>query len=173
MSGTKNANIEIERKYLIKIPDMDILKSQPNYNESYIEQMYISSENDGTFKGDRIRKRVYPDVTKYYKTHKEYISGLSKIEIENEISEEEYRELSKRLLPNSRVIRKVRHCFDFEGQVVELDIYEFWSDKATAEVEIESEEQAVTLPKFIEVIADVTGDKSYSNFALAELKKEE
>ena len=57
--------------------------------------------------------------------------------------------------------------------MVELDIYEFWSDKATAEVEIESEEQVVTLPKFIKVIADVTGDKSYSNFALAEIKNEE
>ena len=173
MSGTKNTNIEIERKYLIKIPDMNILKSQPNYNASYIEQMYLSSQKDGTFKGDRIRKRVYSDVTKYYKTHKEYIRGFSKLEIEDEISEEEYKELSKRILSNSRVIKKVRHCFDFEGQVVELDIYEFWNDKATAEVEIENEEQTVTLPEFIKVIADVTGDKSYSNFALAEIKNEE
>lgn len=167
MSDTVGKHIEIERKYLIKIPDMAVLKSQPNYNASFIEQMYISSDSSGTFKGDRIRKRVYPNETKYYKTHKEYISGLSKIEIEDEITEEEYGKLSERILPDSRAIRKVRHCFDFEGQVVELDIYEFWSDKATAEVEIESEKQAVTLPGFIEIIADVTGDKSYSNYSLS------
>ena len=167
MSDTVGAHIEIERKYLIKIPDIDVLKAQPNYNSSFIEQIYISADGSGTFKGDRIRKRVYSDVTKYYKTHKEYISGLSKIEIEDEISEDEYKELAKRILPHSRAIRKVRHCFDFNGQVVELDIYEFWSDKATAEVEIEDEKQVVTLPNFIEVIADVTGDKSYSNCSLS------
>ena len=167
MSDTVGAHIEIERKYLIKIPDIDVLKAQPNYNSSFIEQIYISADSSGTFKGDRIRKRVYSDVTKYYKTHKEYISGLSRIEIEDEISEDEYNELAKRRLPDSRAVRKVRHCFDFNGQVVELDIYEFWSDKATAEVEIEDEKQAVTLPNFIEVIADVTGDKSYSNYSLS------
>lgn len=163
-------NIEIERKYLIEIPDIDILKAQPNYNASEIEQMYISIDGSGEYKGDRIRKRAFSDVTKYYQTHKEYISGMSKIEIEGEISEEEYKLLSKKKLPDSRVIRKVRHCFDFEGQVLELDIYEFWKDKATVEVELESEEQKVTLPEFIKVIKDVTDDKSYSNFALSFLR---
>lgn len=164
-------NIEIERKYLIEIPDIDILKAQPNYNASFIEQMYISTDGSGEYKGDRIRKRVYSDVTKYYKTHKEYITGMSKIEIEDEISKEEYEILSKMKLPGSRVIRKVRHCFDFEGQMPELDIYEFWKDRATVEVELESEDQAVTLPEFIKVIEDVTDDKSYSNFALSFLSE--
>ncbi|MBQ3691956.1 MAG: hypothetical protein II931_01340 [Clostridia bacterium] len=160
-------HIEIERKYLIEIPDIEVLKSQPNYNASFIEQMYISADGSGEYKGDRIRKRVYDDVTKYYKTHKEYISGLSKLEIEDEISEEEYQKLSENILPNSRAVRKVRHCFDFNNQVVELDVYEFWSDKATAEVEIDSESRTVTLPEFIKIIADVTGDKAYSNYALS------
>ncbi len=162
-------NIEIERKYLIEIPNIDILRVQPNYYASAIEQMYLASEDGDMYKGDRIRKRCYQNVTKYYKTHKEYITGITRIEIENEISAEEYEQLSNRKLPSSRVIKKVRHCFDFENQLIEIDIYEFWNDKATLEVELESEEQRVTLPEFIKVIADVTSDKSYSNYALSML----
>ena len=139
--------VEIERKYLIKIPDVDILINQKNYNSSVIEQMYIS--DDGEYKGGRIRKREYKDGCKYYKTYKENINGLSKFEVESEITAEEYELLSEKRLENTRAINKVRHCFDYLGQTFELDIYDFWSDKATLEIELESEEQAVILPEFI------------------------
>lgn len=157
--------VEIERKYLIKIPDLEVLKNQPNYNSSAIEQMYIA--DNGEYKGGRIRKREYASGCKYYKTYKENINGLSKFEVESEITAEEYNILSERRLENTRAIIKVRHCFDYQGQTFELDIYEFWNDKATLEVELESEEQKVVLPEFIEIIADVTGNKAYSNYSLA------
>ena len=166
MNGNFNGkNIEIERKYLINMPDIEVLKAQPNYSSSFIEQMYIS--DSGEFGGDRIRKREYHDITKYFKTHKENINGISKIEIEQEISEEEYNRLAEKKLSDTRAIKKGRHCFDFRGQLVELDIYEFWSDKATLEVELQHEDQEVYIPDFIEVIGDVTGDNSYSNYALS------
>ena len=158
-------SVEIERKYLIKMPDTEILKAQPGYSGSYIEQMYISGE--GSFGGDRIRKREYPDGTRYFKTHKENINGISKFETEEEISEELYDKLSKQKLVNTRAIKKVRHCFEFRGQLIEIDIYEFWDDKATLEVELQSEEQEVYLPGFIDVIEDVTGDNAYSNYSLS------
>lgn len=160
--------VEIERKYLIKIPDIAVLKTQSGYNSSFIEQIYIAE--NGRFNGDRIRKRVFIDGTRYYRTHKEDINGLSRIEIESEISAEEYERLAQRKLPDTRTIRKTRHCFEFNGQILELDIYEFWDDKATLEAELESEEQSVELPDFIEVIADVTGNKSYSNYSLSCVK---
>lgn len=160
-------NIEIERKILIEMPDIKRLEKEPGYNASFIEQMYISLDESGGYKGDRIRKRVYNNVTKYYRTHKEYITGMSRIEIENEITADEYERLSVYRLPESRVIRKVRHCFDFMSQLVEVDIYEFWADKATVEIELEDEEQDFVLPDYFKVIEDVTTDKSYSNFALS------
>ena len=87
-------NLEIERKYLIDIPDMDILRSQKSYSSSQIEQMYLCSDDSGDYKGDRIRKRSFDNETKYYKTHKEFITGFTKLEIEEEISADEYSGLS-------------------------------------------------------------------------------
>lgn len=157
--------VEIERKYLIKMPDLEILKAQPEYDSSIIEQIYILE--NGVFCGGRIRKRIFKNQTKYYETHKKNINGLSKFEIEEEITADVYEQLSHDIVPKSRPIRKTRHCFAFKGQLLELDIYEFWKDNATVEVELGSEQQTVILPDFIEVIADVTGNRNYSNYSLS------
>ena len=162
--------VEIERKYLIMIPDMSIVMAQENYSSSRIEQMYLCSEDK--YAGDRIRKREYTDGCKFYRTHKEDINGLSRFETEEEITADEYECLSAKKLCGTRIIKKVRHCFDCSGLTFELDIYDFWNDKATLEVGLTSEEQEVSLPDFIGVIEDVTGDKAYSNFALASLGDE-
>ncbi len=164
--------LEIERKYLIEIPDLDVLSSQPNYSRSEIEQIYLSE-------GGRIRMRRYLTLTednsgdctaekvKYYRTYKESVGGISRIEIENEITAQEYMRLSEHKAVNTRAIHKVRHCFTYGELLFELDIYDFWDDKATLEVELESEEQAVSIPPFISVIRDVSCDKAYTNFALS------
>lgn len=163
--------VEIERKFLVRIPDMSVVKSQENYSSSYIEQMYLCGGEKGI--GDRIRKREYSDFCKYYRTHKENINGISKFETEEEITAEEYVRLSEKKLPGTGIIKKVRHCFDYNGLTFELDIYDFWDDKATLEAELTSEEQEVALPDFINVIADVTLDKAFSNFSLAALCNDE
>ena len=48
-------NLEIERKYLIKMPDMEELRKAENYDWSEIEQVYVNDTMDGMF--GRIRKR--------------------------------------------------------------------------------------------------------------------
>ncbi len=151
---------EIERKWLIEIPDISIMESMTGYECSAIEQIYLSGS-------DRVRKRDYVTFVKYYRTHKENISGISRYEEESEITEDEYIRLSGQRLKNSRVISKKRHCFRYHGQIIEIDLYDFWDDKATMEIELETEDQKVFLPDFIKVIAEVTGDKDYSNYALA------
>ena len=50
-------NAEIERRWLIKIPNMAELEKQKDCNVSSIEQIYIS--DNGSFNGDRIRKRDF------------------------------------------------------------------------------------------------------------------
>lgn len=157
--------VEIERKFLVEIPDIELLKKQDNYNSSAIEQIYISG--DGVCTGGRIRKREFSNGCKFYKTFKENISDVSRIEIETEITEDEYSALAKNILCETCAINKVRHCFDYKGQTFELDVYSFWDDKATLEIELESEEQPVDLPGFVRVIKEVTGDRSYTNYSLA------
>ncbi len=151
---------EIERKWLIQLPDMSVMESMPGYECSAIEQIYLSDS-------DRIRRRDYGDRIVYYHTHKENINGISRFEEEREITRAEYMTLSKKRLPGARSINKRRHCFEYCGQIVEIDIYDFWSDTATMEIELKSEDQQVFIPDFIEVIKEVTGDKNYSNYGLA------
>ena len=56
----------------------------------------------------------------------------------------------------------------YNSEYFELDIYPFWSDRATLEIELLDENQPYTLPDFISVIREVTFEKEYRNFALAQ-----
>lgn len=160
-----NSGIEIERKYLIKMPDTEKLRQTDNYDFSEIEQVYVSDTMDGMF--GRIRKRGKNGVYKYYKTFKKDVTAVTRIEIESEISEEEYTELKKHCREGFGIIEKTRHVFDYKGLTFELDIFPFWNDKAFLEAEVSSEDTEIPIPPFIEVIKEVTEDPSCRNSALA------
>ncbi len=152
---------EIERKYLIEYPDLNILE---NYPKSEISQTYLKT-NDGMT--SRVRKRTTNGVTKYIFTEKKRITDVKCIENERELSSEEYEELLKLADTERRTVIKTRYCIPFNGRVVEVDLYPFWSDRAIAEVEMENEDEAVTLPEFIKVIREVTAEKAYKNYSIA------
>ena len=80
---------EIERKYLIEYPDLNILESYP---KSDIAQTYLKT-NDGMT--SRVRKRTSEGVTKYIFTEKKRITDVKCIENERELSAVEYEELLK------------------------------------------------------------------------------
>lgn len=158
-------NLEIERKYLIKMPDMEKLEKTENYGWSEIEQIYVEDTMDGMF--GRIRKRGKNGVYKYFKTFKKDVTAVTRIEIESEISEKEYSDLKQRRRRGFGIINKVRHVFDYKGLTFELDVFPFWKDKAFLEAEVSSEDTEIPIPDFIEVIKEVTDDISYRNSALA------
>ena len=152
---------EIERKFLIEYPDLNILE---NYPRSDIAQTYLKT-NDGFT--SRVRKRTTDSVTKYIFTEKKRITDVKCIENERELSAEEYEELLKLADPERKTVYKTRYCLPYGGRVVEVDVYPFWSDRAIAEVEMEGEEEDVRLPEFIKVIREVTSEKAYKNVAIA------
>ena len=152
---------EIERKYLIEYPDLIILE---NYPKSDIAQTYLKT-NDGMT--SRVRKRTSGGVTKYIFTEKKRITDVKCIENERELSAVEYEELLKLADTERRTVIKTRYCVPYNGRVVEVDIYPFWSDRAIAEVEMESEDEEVCLPDFIKVIRDVTAERAYKNASIA------
>lgn len=168
----KNNNTETERKYLIKYPDISVLEKKDNYSYSQIEQAYVEDSLDGMF--GRIRKRGKEGRYRYYKTFKRDITAVKRIEIETEISVEEYQKLMEKRRKGFAVIEKTRHVFSFEGHVFEVDVFPFWKDKAFMEVELEDENEEIKLPPFVEIIEEVTEDLRYRNSALsAELGKGE
>ena len=81
--------LEIERKYLVEMPDMNIVQKCEGYQKSHIEQLYLDKPAEG-----RIRKREYSDKCVCYHTVKQDVTDVSRIEVEKEISQSEYERLS-------------------------------------------------------------------------------
>ncbi len=156
--------LEIERKFLIEYPDTARLDVLSAGDRSEISQTYLVAEA-GT--SERVRARTRGGVTVYTHNTKIKLSHMKRVELEDEISEAEYKELLKRADPKCRTIEKVRYCVPHGGFVFEIDIFPFWNDKAFMEVEMPSEDTAVELPDFVKIIREVTEDNRYTNHALA------
>lgn len=156
--------LEIERKFLIEYPDIALLDRLSNGNRSEISQTYLVAEA-GT--SERVRARTRGGVTVYTHNTKIKLSHMKRVELEDEISEAEYKELLTRADPKCRTIEKVRYCVPHGGFVFEIDIFPFWNDKAFMEVEMPSEDTQVELPDFVQIIREVTEDNRYTNHALA------
>ena len=154
---------EIERKYLIAMPDPTFLEA--NASPSEIEQTYLTPPDHNVTA--RVRKRGREGDWTYTHTQKIRLSDLRRIEDEREIDAEEYRQLLLQADPRKRVIRKTRWVLPWRGQSFEIDVYPFWTDRAIMEIEIEDEGQAVELPPQILILREVTADLRYTNASLA------
>ncbi len=156
---------EIERKFLVAYPNAKALAAMPHCRVFQIEQTYLCPAEAGAT--ERVRKVTEGDKVSYIHTIKRRVNALRAIEEEKRISEEEYAALLARRDVTLRTIRKTRYAFPFGGRTVEVDLFDFWSDRAVAEVEIESEESKIVLPPFLTVLADVSEDARYKNVNLA------
>lgn len=152
---------EIERKFLIEMPDLEMLEKMPECRRVPITQAYFQTPDEGAF---RVRKR---GEHTYIKTVKKKISEIRRIEIENSLTKEEYDYYMAMKMYCAGVISKDRYCIAYGGTYYELDVYPFWSDKATLEIELLSEDEPYTIPGFVKVIREVTEEKKYRNKAMA------
>lgn len=151
---------EIERKFLIKMPDISLLTENKECKSVYIMQTYLKDKT-------RIRKLETDNKAVYIKTIKRKISDITRIEEENEISKKEYDELFKFADPDRQTITKTRYKYPFMNKVLEIDIFPFWSDRAFLEIELKSENENFSIPPFIEIIKEVTPKPQYTNYSLA------
>ena len=155
-------NFEIERKFLIRYPGREVIESS---DRTEIVQTYLRPENGaGT---ERVRKRSRDGKSVYTHTVKKRISDVRRLEFENEISAEEYEELLKRADSGRNVIYKSRLCYNYRGQMFEIDLYPFWSDRAVMELELKNEGQEIYFPPEIEIIKEISSDRRYTNAAIA------
>ena len=157
-------NVEIERKFIIKLPNLAVLKELSSYTESEIEQIYLDSPCGRTH---RIRKRNRGGKCSYTETEKIRIDEISAFENEREITKEEYLALSKRQKSGTHPIIKRRLTLEYDGFVFEIDVYPEWEKTCIMEVEMPKREANPALPPFIEVVEEVTGKKEYSNAKMA------
>ena len=159
---TETVNLEIERKFLVEFPDIDTLDVKRCIS---ITQTYLKDGKDGSQR--RVRKISDNGILSYTYTEKIFESPVVRHEKEKEISESEYNELLFQAKKEFTPVIKTRYCFDYKCQLFELDTYPFSDKLAVMELELSDPEQVICLPDSVKVIREVTGEKLYSNSALA------
>ena len=162
MPDSKAGNIllELKRSFLDdkkEIQDKIVdIETEIRQCKDYIESLNKKDENDYNMFSPRSASRVYKDQV-YEK----------RIEIEDYISNEEYYAYLNRRDCVQGMISKDRYCLAWHWQYFELDVYPFWADKATIEIELLSEDQPFELPDFLTLIRDVSYEKEFRNKQLA------
>ena len=143
--------MEIERKFLVgALPSLD------GYKHSEIVQGYVSFSPE-------IRVRKLDD--KYYRTEKGE-GMIVREETETEIDREAAEEMFKKIKTN--LIEKTRYYIPYNKFTIELDIYKgIFKGLIVAEVEFESEGEAISFVPPLWFGEDITRDKSYKNMVLA------
>ena len=116
--------IEIERKFLIRLP---VLDNVPDCRVRKITQTYLK-EIPGKSVERRVRRIEEDGQVSYVFTKKEKLTKMSRIENEWEISEEEYREY---LTEAYSMLDKTRYSFPYENHVMEIDVYPYEIGGAT------------------------------------------
>ena len=124
--------MEIERKFLVTdINSLDLSK----YHHKTIIQDYLYVDR---FTAIRKRKISENNINKYTYTVKTAKVGISVNEIEKDITEDEYNNLS--LNPNYNTIEKERYLIPFDKYNIELDIFNgIYKGIIFAEIEFPSE----------------------------------
>ena len=151
--------MEIERKYLLKkVPEELELKEKHSISQGYISVTPV------------VRIRKYDD--EYILTIKS--AGLvERIEIEKDLSEKEYKELSTMVIGN--LIEKDRYKIPLEdGYTLELDVFHGdFEGLIIAEIEFESIEKAESYKAPGYLSCDVSNIPKYQNSSLSSMSADE
>ena len=157
--------LEIERKFLIAYPDTALLERHSCKPKAEMEQTYLTGT--GKTRSVRLRKSTVDGVTRYRRNEKQSLSGMARVELEEDLEADTYRALLEFADPRRRTIHKTRYYVPAGALTAEIDIFPFWTDRAVCEVELPDESNPVTLPDYLTVIREVTDDPRYTNAAMA------
>jgi CYTH domain-containing protein len=167
--------MEIERKYLVKLPSSWSALAElfdGILNVKRISQTYLVPE-DGE-PAARVRKTVSGltgETDTEYHFNQKVPTGDTGVhqETEHTISEKEYHKALKKADPNKCAVEKTRFVFRWHDQDFELDLFKgHLKGLAILELEMDDKDDTVELPPFLKLIKEVTKDKRFTNFALAD-----
>jgi CYTH domain-containing protein len=157
---------EIERKFLIKKPTKQQIQALGCTSITTISQTYLVRQRPETERRVRMRGSEQKGY-KYYYTEKTDNGKGSRAENEREISQAEYKQLLQQADTKLKPIHKTRYVFNYAGKKFEMDLYPFSDNYAVFEVELNSIDEPLKLPKDkLTIIKEVTDDKRYKNGSL-------
>jgi len=168
--------LEIERKFLVKFPESWSALSEMFdglMDVKRISQTYLTPKPGE--QAARVRKTVEGMTgdtnTVYHYNQKKPVEDGVHEETEREISQAKYDRYLESANKAKHSVEKTRFVFKFQDQVFELDVFKGnLKGLAILEIELENKNDKVELPPFLEVAKEVTDDKRYTNFALADKK---
>ena len=155
--------LEIERKYLIAMPDTQALRAACSHVYE-MEQTYLAAAPGVTA---RVRRRQEGEKVEYFYTEKEFRTDRTCLERERAVTEEEYHRLLVRRREEGVTLRKTRWCMLYAGRVLEIDVYPFSNDRAIMRAALPQDAPALQAPPEITVLREVTDDPAYKNRQLA------
>lgn len=162
---------EIERKYLIGYPDIELLKAMPNCDEVEILQTYLISDPNTEL---RVRQRGQNGSYSFTKTEKRNTDDPARrIEVEKRIDKDEYLKLLMHADPELHPIRKTRYLIlqRESGQYLEIDVYPGFDKFAILEIELATIDTRVKFPPYLTIFEDVTYNPDYRNKNIARTGK--
>ena len=143
-------HLEIERKYLIAMPDTRALRAACSHVYE-MEQTYLAAAPGVTA---RVRRRQEGERVEYFYTEKEFRTDRTCVERERAVTEEEYHRLLVRRREKGVTLRKTRWCMLYAGRVLEI--------------ELPDEGAPVSIPPQIRILREVTADRRLKNAVLAQ-----
>ena len=158
---------DIERKFLVEMPDLAALNQLPGCRRVEIEQAYLPTANDERL---RVRKWVEDGREIFYKTRRRRLNGR-RIEVEERLTQRSYKELLEEAGDSLELLHKSRYTIPFDGHLFQLDLYRFWQDRALVKLELNEENAELRLPPQLKLIREVTGEREYKDYTLAALDK--
>jgi CYTH domain-containing protein/predicted ATPase len=155
---------EIERKFLLR--GSPAAKDVPiGFEEVDIEQTYLLGHDAWEA---RVRRRGQHGSCTYTHTLKRPVASGQRVKIERQITGREYMALLAQADPACGTIKKRRRVFLWANQYFEWDIFlEPRAGLELLEVEVDALDAPLTLPSFLNVEREVTGDEEYANYTIA------
>ena len=151
-----------KRKFLVKMPDCEILEKAHDVQPIDMMQTYLLSSEPGLER--RIRQQRSGGLPMYFYTQKRIAEDGTRWVTEKPISEKDYVGYLMEADLRLHSVRKRKYRFVYDGRRMELDIYPFSDDKAVLFVYGGD----AALPPELELIREVSNEDEYKNRALAD-----
>lgn len=151
-----------KRKYLITMPDMELLREKYRAQGIGMVQTYLRMTNPLIER--RIRRQDSGSESRYFYTEKHFRPD-GKWDTERPITEKEYHRYLLEADPDLQSVSKTKYRFVFDSRRFEIDVYPFSGERAV--MFCYSEDDGAGLPPETEVIREVTGQPEYKNKQLA------
>ncbi|CAO1343382.1 unnamed protein product [Diamesa serratosioi] len=169
-TGDRLLNTSRKLKYLVECELVD--KEFPPYQDFNVCHHYLQSS--GLRCQTRLRKRGQNSHWSYiHTTRRPHVHGQS-IEVKTQLSQRDYLNMLVQSDDAHFTIQKKRRCFLVNNQYFQLDIYQepchprckglMLLETYTS---LEGESLKKSMPKFLNITKEVTGDPSYSMFNLS------